>query len=72
MPAAEQLREAARQVAGLTVEELQGAAWRLHPRDHAALLEAGVDVVAALRLRVVIVADPDLEGRGPMLTWDEE
>ena len=72
MPAREQLHAARAQLAGLTLEELRGAAWRLHPRDHAALLEAGVDVVAALRLRVVIVADPDLEGRGPMLTWDEE
>jgi len=49
----------------------QGHSLTVEPRL-APTLEAGVDVVAALRLRVVIVADPDLEGRGPMLTWDEE
>lgn len=72
MPAREQLHAARAQLAGLTLEELRGAAWRLHPRDHAALLEAGVDVERTLGLRVVIVAVPSLEGLGPQLEWGED
>lgn len=71
MPAREQLAVARAQLTGLRLEELRGAAWRLHPRDHAELLDAGVDVERALGLRVVVVADPELEGRGPQLAWGE-
>jgi len=71
MPAAEQLASARAQVEGLTDDELAGARWRIHPRDLAELRAAVVDVETALGLWLIITADPDLEGRGPQLVWEE-
>lgn len=71
MPAAEQLASARAQVEGLTVDELAGARWAIHPRDLEALRAAVGDVERVLGLWQIITADPDLEGRGPQLTWHD-
>lgn len=71
MPAEEQLEQARAQLDGLTSDELEGARWKIHPRDLAELRAAAVDVERALGLWLVIVADPDLEGQGPQLMWED-
>lgn len=71
MPADEQLEQARAQVEGMTNDELAGARWAIHPRDLEALRAAVDDVERALGLWLIITADPDLEGRGPQLVWED-
>lgn len=71
MTPGEQLASARAQVEGLTDDELAGARWAIHPRDLEALRAAVDEPERALGLWLIIAADPDLEGRGPQLTWED-
>lgn|SRR5690606_26560722 len=71
MTASEQLASARTQLEGLTDDELAGARWAIHPRDLAALREEHAEPERELGLWLLVVAAPDLEGRGPVLVWED-
>jgi hypothetical protein len=71
MPADEQLEQARAQVEAVGLDGLAGALWKIHPRDLQALREAFPHVDELLRLPMLITADPELEGTGPHLVWED-